>query len=73
VSPQGLLSLSSSGERPQLRFSECGTRRGGRKYCSLAFIGFLSAQTDRGSLMGTVLDPIGVAVAYAPIQLKSVP
>jgi hypothetical protein len=39
--------------------------------CSLAFIASVSAQSDRGSLAGTISDPSGAAVAEAPIQLKN--
>jgi hypothetical protein len=38
---------------------------------SLAFLGSVSAQNDRGSLSGTVSYPNGATVADAPIQLKN--
>jgi len=39
--------------------------------CSLAFIGSVSAQSDKGSVAGTVSYPNGATVADAPIQLKN--
>ncbi len=39
--------------------------------CWLAFIGSLSAQTNPGSLAGTVSDPNGASKADAPIQLTN--
>jgi Carboxypeptidase regulatory-like domain len=39
--------------------------------CSLAFIGFVFAQNEPSSLIGTISDPSGATVAEAPIQLKN--
>jgi hypothetical protein len=39
--------------------------------CSLVFIGSVSAQSDKGSLTGTVSDPNGATVADAPIQVEN--
>ena len=39
--------------------------------CLVALIGATSAQTERGSLTGTVSGPDGAAVADAPLQAKN--
>src|SRR3954468_3035602 len=38
--------------------------------CSLAFAVF--AQSDRGTITGTVSDPAGAVVAGAPVEIKNV-
>jgi hypothetical protein len=39
--------------------------------CSLAFVGTVTAQSQRASLTGTVSDPNGAPVPEAPIQVKN--
>ena len=39
--------------------------------CSLAFIGLVDAQNEKGSLSGTISDPNGATVDEAPIQLRN--
>ena len=40
-------------------------------FCSLAIIGSVSAQSEKGSLTGTISDPNGATVDEAPIQVKN--
>jgi Carboxypeptidase regulatory-like domain len=40
-------------------------------FCSLAIVGSVSAQNEKGSLTGTISDPNGAMVDEAPIQVKN--
>src|SRR5215472_15208866 len=40
--------------------------------CSLTFAGAILAQSDRGTITGTVSDPAGAVVAAAPVEIKNV-
>src|SRR5215472_15673788 len=40
--------------------------------CGLALTGAILAQSDRGTITGTVSDPAGAVVAAAPVQIKNV-
>ena len=40
--------------------------------CTLSFASVVFAQSDRGTITGTVSDPAGAVVANAPIEIRNV-
>ena len=40
--------------------------------CSLTLAGVVLAQSDRGTITGTISDPAGAVVAGAPVEIKNV-
>src|SRR5215472_5480261 len=40
--------------------------------CGLALTGAILAQSDRGTITGTIIDPTGAVVASAPVEIRNV-